>query len=117
MDFITRPLQAARSLIRRAILTFQRVVGVLRANLLRAEQGLKPLFSLLKRLGGRIASGWAFRMAGKKLRWQAFVELNQAALEKIRAGADLVQLYTGMVYEGPGLARRIVESTASTTTR
>ena len=27
--------------------------------------------------------------------------------ERIRAGASLVQLYTAMVYEGPGIARRI----------
>ncbi|MGE7370660.1 quinone-dependent dihydroorotate dehydrogenase [Neorhizobium sp. NPDC001467] len=32
----------------------------------------------------------------------------ETALEKIKAGADLVQLYSGMVYEGPGLAGRIV---------
>ena len=31
-----------------------------------------------------------------------------AALEKIRAGADLVQLYTGMVYEGPALPASIL---------
>jgi dihydroorotate dehydrogenase len=30
------------------------------------------------------------------------------ALEKIRAGADLVQLYSCMVYEGPALAGRVV---------
>jgi len=29
------------------------------------------------------------------------------ALEKIDAGASLVQLYTGFIYEGPGLAKRI----------
>jgi dihydroorotate dehydrogenase len=29
------------------------------------------------------------------------------AWERIRAGANLVQLYTGMIYEGPGLVRRI----------
>jgi dihydroorotate dehydrogenase len=29
------------------------------------------------------------------------------AWERIRAGASLVQLYTAMVYEGPGIARRI----------
>ncbi len=29
------------------------------------------------------------------------------AWAKIRAGATLVQLYTGLVYEGPGLIRRI----------
>jgi dihydroorotate dehydrogenase len=29
------------------------------------------------------------------------------AIEKFRAGADLVQLYTGFIYEGPGLVSRI----------
>ena len=31
----------------------------------------------------------------------------EAAYEKIRAGASLVQLYTGLVYEGPGVVRQI----------
>jgi dihydroorotate dehydrogenase len=30
------------------------------------------------------------------------------AFARIRAGASLVQLYSAMVYEGPGIARRIV---------
>ena len=30
------------------------------------------------------------------------------AYERIRAGASLVQIYTGMIYEGPFLAQRIV---------
>ncbi len=29
------------------------------------------------------------------------------ALEKLNAGADLVQIYTGFIYEGPGLIRKI----------
>lgn len=29
------------------------------------------------------------------------------AVEKLKAGADLVQIYTGFVYEGPGIVRRI----------
>ncbi|WP_135822013.1 quinone-dependent dihydroorotate dehydrogenase [Halostella litorea] len=33
----------------------------------------------------------------------------EGAYRKIRAGASLVQLYTGLVYEGPTLARRINE--------
>ncbi|GIV59549.1 MAG: dihydroorotate dehydrogenase 2 [Rhodothermaceae bacterium] len=33
----------------------------------------------------------------------------ETAYAKIRAGASLVQLYTGLVYEGPGLVRRIKE--------
>jgi dihydroorotate dehydrogenase len=36
------------------------------------------------------------------------VDSAEAALEKIRAGADLVQLYTGMIYDGPSLPGRIV---------
>ena len=32
----------------------------------------------------------------------------ETAAEKIRAGADLIQLYSAMVYEGPGLPARIV---------
>ena len=31
------------------------------------------------------------------------------AWEKIEAGATLLQVYTGLVYEGPGIARQIVD--------
>ena len=33
-----------------------------------------------------------------------------AAIEKLEAGADLVQVYTGLVYEGPALLKRINEA-------
>ena len=36
------------------------------------------------------------------------VESTETAAEKIRAGADLVQLYTGMIYAGPSLPGEIV---------
>ncbi|HEY6228692.1 MAG TPA: dihydroorotate dehydrogenase (quinone), partial [Verrucomicrobiae bacterium] len=35
------------------------------------------------------------------------------AWEKICAGASLIQLYTGFIYEGPGVARRINEGLAA----
>ncbi len=35
------------------------------------------------------------------------IDSAEAALEKIDAGADLVQVFTGLVYEGPGLLKRI----------
>jgi len=35
------------------------------------------------------------------------IHSEQDALDKIEAGADLVQVYTGFVYEGPGLVKRI----------
>lgn len=31
------------------------------------------------------------------------------ALEKLKAGADLVQIYTGFIYEGPGFVKRILK--------
>ncbi len=36
------------------------------------------------------------------------------ALDKLKAGADLVQLYTGFVYEGPGLVKEICERMVGT---
>ncbi|MBN9236842.1 MULTISPECIES: quinone-dependent dihydroorotate dehydrogenase [Phyllobacteriaceae] len=41
------------------------------------------------------------------------VDSAETALEKIRAGADLVQLYTGMIYAGPSLPGRIVAGMSS----
>jgi dihydroorotate dehydrogenase len=35
------------------------------------------------------------------------------AWEKICAGASLIQLYTGFIYEGPSVARRINEGLAA----
>ena len=35
------------------------------------------------------------------------VDSGETALAKIEAGADLVQLYTGMIYKGPGIANDI----------
>ncbi len=32
------------------------------------------------------------------------------ALQKIKAGADLIQIYSGLIYEGPGLVRKINKS-------
>ncbi|MDQ0455276.1 quinone-dependent dihydroorotate dehydrogenase [Rhizobium paknamense] len=40
----------------------------------------------------------------------------KTALEKIRAGADLVQLYSCMVYEGPGLPAEIVHGLSAALT-
>ena len=30
------------------------------------------------------------------------------ALDKFKAGADLIQVYTGFIYEGPGFVKRIL---------
>ncbi|MFV0305904.1 MAG: quinone-dependent dihydroorotate dehydrogenase [Moheibacter sp.] len=38
------------------------------------------------------------------------IHSSEDALEKLNAGASLIQLYTGFIYEGPGLIKRINQS-------
>ena len=45
------------------------------------------------------------------------IDSAEEAYARIRAGASLVQLYTALVYQGPGLARRIVRGLANTLQR
>jgi dihydroorotate dehydrogenase len=40
------------------------------------------------------------------------IDSAEAALEKLNAGADLVQVYTGLIYEGPSLVKRINQAFA-----
>ena len=65
----------------------------------------KPLFdkstAVLARMRQRVGKDLAIIGVGG-------VHSAETALEKIRAGADLVQLYSSMVYEGPALPGRIV---------
>ena len=35
------------------------------------------------------------------------MDSGKSAFEKITAGADAIQLYTGMVYKGPGVVKEI----------
>ena len=73
----------------------------------REEQGGlsgEPLFPLSTRVlaWARIASGGRLPLVGA-----GGVHDAQTAYAKIRAGADLVQLYTGLIFAGPGLFRTI----------
>ncbi|WP_159946238.1 quinone-dependent dihydroorotate dehydrogenase [Rhizobium sp. 18065] len=65
----------------------------------------KPLFdrstAVLARMRKRVGKDLAIIGVGG-------VSSAETALEKIRAGADLVQLYSCMVYEGPGLPAKVV---------
>jgi dihydroorotate dehydrogenase len=38
------------------------------------------------------------------------IHSSKDAKEKLEAGADLIQVYTGMIYEGPGLTKTILKS-------
>lgn len=74
----------------------------------------KPLFELSTTVLARLR-----RLVGPKLALIGVggVDTTDAALEKIRAGADLVQLYTGMIYAGPGLPGWIVDGMADYASR
>lgn len=65
----------------------------------------KPLFArstaVLARMRKAVGPGMTLVGVGG-------VDSTETAAEKIRAGADLVQLYTGMIYRGPGLPALIV---------
>lgn len=70
----------------------------------------RPLFEPSTRLLAR-----AYRIAGNRLPLVGVggVEDGATAYAKIRAGARLVQLYTALVYKGPGLFRRIRDDLAA----
>jgi len=74
----------------------------------------KPLFArstaVLARMRHRLGSDFAIIGVGG-------VDSAETALEKIRAGADLVQLYTGLIYGGPSLPARIVAGILAETQR
>jgi dihydroorotate dehydrogenase len=69
----------------------------------------RPLFAPSTKMLAR-----ARRLAGDRLVLVGVggIDSGVAARQKLAAGADLVQLYTGMVYEGPGLPARIVAELA-----
>jgi dihydroorotate dehydrogenase len=70
----------------------------------------RPLFAPSTKMLARVR-----RLAGDRLVLVGVggIESGVAARQKLAAGADLVQLYTGMVYEGPGLPARIVAELAA----
>ncbi len=69
----------------------------------------RPLFERSTAVLARIR-----RLVGKDLPLIGVggVDSAETAIEKIKAGADLVQLYTGMIYAGPSLPGRLVKALA-----
>jgi dihydroorotate dehydrogenase len=70
----------------------------------------RPLFApsnkMLTRLRGMVGDQLVLIGTGG-------IDSATAARQKLAAGADLVQLYTGMIYAGPGLPARIVAGLAA----
>ncbi|MDR8392747.1 quinone-dependent dihydroorotate dehydrogenase [Aliifodinibius sp. S!AR15-10] len=98
-----------------------RVNGYVATNTSNSREGLHTDANRLKEVGRGGLSGHAICARSTQIiRWISEITNGQkpiigvgginsfeTALEKIRAGADLLQIYTGLVYEGPGLIKRI----------
>lgn len=95
------------------------IAGIIATNTTVSRANLKSQSSLLQETGG--LSGAPLRkrsteviayIAQKAQKRFAIIGVGgiltpQDALEKLQAGADLVQVYTGLVYEGIGLVKKI----------
>lgn len=105
------------------IVTATKIDGVIATNTTIERSGLKESDESIKKIGNGGLSGqpltsrstevirYLYDRSGKKLLIIGVGGIASAedAIEKINAGAALVQIYTGLIYEGPDLIRRINE--------
>jgi dihydroorotate dehydrogenase len=98
-----------------------KIAGVIATNTTISREGLKTEKNLVEEIGAGGLSGKPVRERSTEvIRYLATksnksfpiigvggIHSEQDALEKLDAGADLIQLYTGFIYEGPALVKRI----------
>lgn len=100
------------------------IAGVIATNTTIARKNLATSSAELERIGAGGLSGQPLRYRSSEvIRYlceksgNAFPVIGVGGIaspadarEKLNAGASLLQIYTGFIYEGPGLARRICQS-------
>ena len=98
-----------------------KIDGIIASNTSTSRSGLKASKKQLQEIGNGGLSGLPIKEKStrvikylKDTSNKAFpiigvggIHSAEDALEKIEAGADLVQIYTGFIYEGPGLIKQI----------
>lgn len=98
-----------------------KIQGVIATNTTIQRSGLKTDAATLEKMGAGGLSGQplsqrsteVIRYLSKQSKGSfaiigvGGIHSEKDALEKLEAGADLIQLYTGFIYEGPGLVKRI----------
>ena len=103
------------------IVTETKIAGVIATNTTIEREGLKSDPTLVQETGG--VSGKPLKERSTEVIKYLSTKSNKAfpiigvggihsaedAIEKLEAGASLVQIYTGFIYEGPGLAKAICE--------
>ncbi len=101
-----------------------RINGYVATNTSSSREQLKTRQLALKRMGeGGLSGTPLLARSVRMVRWireatnarkpiigVGGIDSFESALEMLRSGADLLQVYTGLVYEGPGLAARINRS-------
>ena len=103
------------------IVSETKIDGIIASNTSTSRSGLKASKKQLQEIGNGGLSGLPIKEKStrvikylKDTSNKAFpiigvggIHSAEDALEKIEAGADLVQIYTGFIYEGPGLIKQI----------
>lgn len=98
-----------------------KIDGVIATNTTISREGIKTEDSRLKTIGAGGLSGKPLTKRSTEVVRYLCTKSNKAfpiiavggihtaedAIEKLNAGASLVQIYTGFIYEGPGIAKRI----------
>ncbi|MCG3164590.1 MAG: Dihydroorotate dehydrogenase (quinone) [Bacteroidia bacterium] len=107
-----------------AIVRDTKISGVIATNTTISRENLQSSISNLQSIGAGGLSGKPVRERSTEVvrylsekSGKAFpiigvggIHSPEDALEKLNAGASLVQLYTGFIYEGPGLVKRICKA-------
>lgn len=103
------------------IVSITKIDGIIATNTSVSRDGLKASKDKLEKIGNGGLSGKPIQdMSTKVIQYlaeksnKAFpiigvggIHSSKDAIEKLKAGADLVQIYTGFIYEGPSLVKRI----------
>lgn len=103
------------------LITETKLDGVIASNTSTDRNDLKVSKEMLEEIGNGGLSGQPIKAKSTRVIKYLATKSNKAfpiigvggihsaedALEKINAGADLVQVYTGFIYEGPGLVKAI----------
>ncbi len=104
-----------------ALVAETKIDGVIASNTSTTRSNLKATDERLQEIGNGGVSGQPIKNQSTKVIRYLAEKSNKAfpiigvggihsaedALEKIKAGADLVQVYTGFIYEGPSLIKKI----------
>ena len=108
------------------IVRFARIDGIIATNTTVSRDGLKTEKSEIEQIGNGGLSGKPLANRSTEIIRYLREKLGpgfpiiavggimstQDALDKISAGADLLQIYTGFIYEGPGFAKKINKALA-----